>query len=309
MFEVLTVIAPLFIIIFTSAILQKFNALGENWDKVLNEFALKIGLPVLIFSSLANARLDFVAQTQLIVINSILILSTFIIAFIISKLFRFTAHISRTVFFCLGFGNIAYLGIPILVQINGVNILPVASLIVTIYLFWFFSIGVMVLDYNTTNNKKGILTKSLKHLITDPLIIAVILGIIISIGNIVLPDIIIKSLDMITASVTPTVLIVIGLFIGKSKFGKIQDWIPVLLFSICILILIPALFYLTLLISNIDPIQFTSSIIQAAMPLAITPFALADKYTLDKDFIAKSIVLSTILSVFSLPFWIYFLGI
>jgi predicted permease len=168
MFEVLTVIAPLFIIIFTSAILQKFNALGENWDKVLNEFALKIGLPVLIFSFLANARLDFVAQTQ---------------------------------------------------------------------------------------------------------------------------------------------LIVIGLFIGKSKFGKIQDWIPVLLFSICILILIPALFYLTLLISNIDPIQFTSSIIQAAMPLAITPFALADKYTLDKDFIAKSIVLSTILSVFSLPFWIYFLGI
>lgn len=309
MLEVLTVIAPLFIIIFTSAILQKFNALGENWDKVLNEFALKIGLPVLIFSSLANARLDFVAQSQLILINSILILSIFIIAFIISKLFRFKPHIFRTVFFCLGFGNIAYLGIPILVQINGVNILPIASLIVAIYLFWFFSIGVMVLDYNTTNDKKDIFMKSLKHLITDPLIIAVILGIMISISNTILPEIIIKSLDMITASVTPTVLIVIGLFIGKSKFGKIQDWIPVLLFSICILLLVPALFYLTLLMLNINPIQFTSSIIQAAMPLAITPFALAEKYTLDKDFIAKSIVLSTILSVLSLPSWIYFLGI
>ncbi len=40
------------------------------------------------------------------------------------------------------------------------------------------------------------------------------------------------------------------------------------------------------------------------MPLAITPFALADKYNLDKDFIARSIILSTILSAISLPFWI-----
>jgi hypothetical protein len=109
---------------------------------------------------------------------------------------------------------------------------------------------------------------------------------------------------MITASVTPTVLIVIGLFIGKSKFGKLSEWLPIFLFSILKLAILPAIFYFGVKFSGASFSQFPSSIIQAAMPLAITPFALADKYNLNKDFIARSIVLSTILSVISLPFWI-----
>jgi predicted permease len=40
------------------------------------------------------------------------------------------------------------------------------------------------------------------------------------------------------------------------------------------------------------------------MPLAITPFALARQYDLDQEFIARSIVMSTVLSLISLPFWI-----
>jgi hypothetical protein len=40
------------------------------------------------------------------------------------------------------------------------------------------------------------------------------------------------------------------------------------------------------------------------MPLAITPFALADKFDLDKKFIARAIVLSTILSIITIPLWI-----
>ncbi|MEK7547871.1 MAG: AEC family transporter, partial [Patescibacteria group bacterium] len=78
----------------------------------------------------------------------------------------------------------------------------------------------------------------------------------------------------------------------------------VLLFSILTLAILPAVFYYGAKFFGFIPSQFSNSIIQAAMPLAITPFALADKYNLNKDFIARSIVLSTILAVVSLPFWI-----
>ena len=99
-------------------------------------------------------------------------------------------------------------------------------------------------------------------------------------------------------------LIVIGLFIGRAKIGKLTEWLPVLLFSILTLAILPAVFYYGAKFFGFIPSQFSNSIIQAAMPLAITPFALADKYNLNKDFIARSIVLSTILAVVSLPFWI-----
>lgn len=304
MTEVLTVIAPLFLIIFGSALLQRFKNIGEDWSVVLNEFALKIGLPVLIFSALSKTPFSFVEQTPLILANSLFIVASLLLAILVETIMRLEKRMFRTLFICFVFGNTAYLGIPILVQISGEEILPTASLIVAIYLFWLFTIGLGYLDYSIEKNKKDVAKNVLKNLFKNPLLISVALGIIIGSLQITLPTILLKSMDMITASVTPTVLIVIGLFIGKSKIGKLTEWFPILLFSILTLALLPAIFYFGAKGLGFMPSQFSSSIIQAAMPLAITPFALADKYKLDKTFIARSIVLSTLLSVVSLPFWI-----
>lgn len=304
MTQILAVIAPLFIIIFASALLQKFKNIGDDWAKVLNAFALKIGFPVLIFSALSKAPFSFSEQAQLIIANSIFILASFLAAIIIGKILRLQKQMFRTLFICFVFGNVAYLGIPILTQISGETILPTASLIVAIYLFWLFTVGIGYLDYTIDKNKKAVAKNMINNLFKNPLLLSVILGIIIGSLGITLPAILLKSLDMITASVTPTVLIVIGLFIGKSKIGKFSEWLPILLFSILTLVILPAIFYYGAKFFGFVPNQFSSSIILAAMPLAITPFALADKYNLNKTFIARSIVLSTILSVISLPFWI-----
>ncbi|MEK7126959.1 MAG: AEC family transporter [Patescibacteria group bacterium] len=304
MTQILTVIAPLFIVIFASALLQKFKNIGDDWSKVLNDFALKIGFPVLIFSALSKAPFSFSEQAQLIIANSLFILASFLAAIIIGKILRLEKQMFRTLFICFVFGNVAYLGIPILTQISGEKILPTASLIVAIYLFWFFTVGIGYLDYSIEKNKRDVAKNIIKNLFKNPLLLSVILGIIIGSLKITIPPILLKSLDMITASVTPTVLIVIGLFIGRAKIGKLTEWLPVLLFSILTLAILPAVFYYGAKFFGFIPSQFSNSIIQAAMPLAITPFALADKYNLNKDFIARSIVLSTILAVVSLPFWI-----
>lgn len=304
MIQVLTVIAPLFLIIFASALLQKYKNIGDNWSTVLNEFVLKIGFPVLIFSALSKAPFSFSTEAGLIISNSLFIVISLLLAYLIGKILRLEKQMFRTLFICFVFGNVAYLGIPILTQTSGDKILPTATLIVAIYLFWIFTAGIGYLDYSVEKNKKDVAKNIIKNLLTNPLLISVILGILVGSFKISLPAILLKSLDMITASVTPTVLIVIGLFIGKSKFGKLSEWLPVLLFSILKLAMLPAIFYFGAKFSGASLSQLPSSIIQAAMPLAITPFALADKYNLNKDFIARSIVLSTILAVISLPFWI-----
>lgn len=304
MIQILTIIAPLFLIIFASALLQKFKNIGDEWGKVLNEFALKIGLPVLIFSALAKTSFSFTAEALLIIANSIFLILSFILAAIVGKILRLKRQMFLTLFICFVFGNVAYLGIPVLTSVSGEKILPTVSLIIAIYLFWLFTIGIGYLDYSLDKNKTDVAKKMLKNFTKNPLLLAVILGLLIGSFKITIPSIVLKSLDMISASVTPTVLVVIGLFIGNSKIGKLSEWLPVLIFSLFTLIILPAGFYFGAKFSGFVPSQFSSSIIQAAMPLAITPFALADKYNLNKVFIARSIVLSTILSVISLPFWI-----
>lgn len=304
MIQILTIIAPLFLIIFASALLQKFKNIGDEWGKVLNEFALKIGLPVLIFSALAKTSFSFTAEASLIIANSLFLIVSFALAVIVGKILRLKKQMFLTLFICFVFGNVAYLGIPVLTQVSGNEILPTVSLIIAIYLFWLFTIGIGYLDYSLDKNKTDVAKNILKNFTKNPLLLAVILGLLIGSFKITIPSIVLKSLDMISASVTPTVLVVIGLFIGNSKIGKLSEWLPVLLFSLFTLAIFPAGFYFGTKIFGFVPSQFASSIIEAAMPLAITPFALADKYGLHKTFIARSIVLSTILSVISLPFWI-----
>ncbi len=308
MIQILTIIAPLFLIIFASAFLQKFKNIGEDWRKVLNEFALNIGLPALIFSALAETSFSFKAESSLIIANSLFLLLSFALAAIVGKILRLNKQMFLTLFICFVFGNIAYLGIPVLTSVSGQEILPKVSLIIAIYLFWLFTIGTGYLDYSLNKNKKAVAKNMLKNFTKNPLLLSVILGLLIGSFKITIPSVVLKSLEMISASVTPTVLIIMGLFIGTSNIGKLSEWVPVLFFSIFTLAIFPAFFYFGAIFFGFAPSQFSSSIIEAAMPLAITPFALADKYNLHKTFIARSIVLSTILSVISLPFWISIAG-
>jgi len=302
MIYILTTIAPLFLIIFISAVFQKFQNVEGKWSNVLNEYVLKIGFPALIFLALINSSFSFKEEIILITANSLFLIVGFTLAFFIGKILKLSKKMFLTLFISFTFGNIGYLGIPIIVSVKGAEALPTASIIVAVYLFWMFTVGTGYLDY--VNNKNNIGKKIFKNLIKNPLLIAVALGFSISGAGIVLPLVIMETLDLISMSVTPVVLVTIGLFVGTLKIGKLKEWAPVLLFSLSILFISPAIFYFSIKFLGLLPSDFSISIIEAAMPLAITPFALADTYNLQKTFIARTIALSTILSIISLPFWI-----
>ena len=199
MFEIFIVIVPLFLIIFASVIIQGWYNLDEHWPRVLNSFALNIGLPALIFTSLAKVSLS--GQSNIILINSLFLLSSFALIYILGKILNLKQKVVKTLFICLAFGNIAYLGIPVLAQIYGPKILPDASLIIGVHLFWLFTVGLGFLDYTVTSRQSWIgklLRKKkkqdiIKHigldLIKNPLLVAVILGLLVAIIDINLPRI------------------------------------------------------------------------------------------------------------------------
>jgi len=308
MIQILNVIAPIFIIIFASAIFQKIKPVKNSYMRVLNQFALNIGLPLLIFSSLSRTKISLYDELNLIIINSFYILLIFFVVCFVSKILVLNPKISRTILICTMFSNVAYLGIPLLTEIYGQQILPQVSLIVAVHLFWIFSLGIGHLEYSITEDKSTIIKKIILSLFKNPLLISVVVGLLFVSLQISLPRTILNSIDMITNSVTPMVLVVIGLFIGKFKIGHWRKWISALTFTFVSLIIIPLGLYLSssILLSEFKNIDI--SILQFAMPIAITPFALADKYNLDKDFISMVIILSTSLSVLTLPVWIFILN-
>ncbi len=303
MLQTFFVIAPLFLIILGASVVQKFARVPHSWERVLNAFALNVGLPALIFAALSRTEVLFRDELDVVLLNSLFLVGSFVISYIISRVLRLHKQARRTLFICFAFGNIAYLGIPTLVAISGEAVLSRVSLIVAVHLLWIFTIGIGYLAYTQGRKHQHVFRDVTKLLFTNSLLLSVVAGILVAIYALPIPVIVMASIDMLAASVTPVVLVVIGLFIGNSSFGRVREWGPVFLFVLVTLFLLPMLLFQGLRLFGYNPDLYTATILEAAMPLAITPFALSDKYNLNKHFIARAIVLSTILSIVTIPFW------
>ena len=303
MLEIITAITPLFFIIFLGVILERSFHLYEKWGKPFNDFTFYIGFPSLLFSSLTTTSFYLAEQWRFVAINSAFILIGFLIIFFITNILRLSPKTKRTLIISVLFGNVAYLGMPILTHIMGDSVLPTIGLIIATYIFWIFTLGVGYLEFSLHKNTKTITKDIFRSIFTNPLLLATLLGVFFASFSLTLPSLLLESISLLSASVTPLVLLVIGLFIGHSRIGNIREWIPVLGLSLLTLFVLPGIFLGFLLMFGLSPQIFFLSLMESAMPLAITAFALSDKYQLHKELIARTIVLSTLLSAFSLVFW------
>lgn len=284
--------------------MSRHKSVNRQWLDVLNNYALWIGFPALIFVALSHMEWDFQLYGNLIFWNSARLVFAIFLVFPIAAILKLENRTRRTLFLAVSFGNVAYLGIPVLTNTFGDQILPEATLIAAVYLFWLFTLGIFMVEY--FSEEKVSVRSLILRLVQNPLLIAVVLGLIIATNQIQIPKIVMSGLDLIAASVTGVVLFSLGLFVGSQPFGKLNDWLMVLVFSLFILFILPYLFYL---ISGnfMDHSVSKIWILDSAMPLGLTPYVLSLKYKLNTEFASRVVVLSTLLSLLSLPLWLVFL--
>ncbi|MDB4835113.1 AEC family transporter [Cyclobacteriaceae bacterium] len=287
-------ITPLFLLIVVGIVLIKTKIGNLNWSNTFNKYALNLGFPALIFHALASTRAPLGEYSTLIVVNSGYILLCFTVA---TLAFRKLENKSSFVIGII-FHNIAFLGIPIIDRLIGVEAKNEAIIIAATYLFWVFTLGIIFLEKE--NAKETSILALLKSLAKNPLLLAVLSGVIFNIFQIHLPTIIKAPISLIAQSVTPVILISIGIFFGSLSISKKDIYQP-FLFTVITLIICPLGLFAT---SDFININMKSSIIEAAMPMALTPFTLAEAYpSLNKRFIATAILLSTALSYITIPLW------
>lgn len=298
-------IGPLFLVIFVGMFVSRNKSVDQQWLEILNNYALWIGFPALILVALSRLQWNMELYGSLIGWNSFRIVLSMLLVFPVAGLLKLKNSTRRTLFLAVSYGNVAYLGIPVLRSAYGDQILPEATMISAVYVFWLFTLGIFLVEY--FGDHKVHLRELLVRLVTNPLLIAVFIGLIIAVNHIQLPKVMLSGLDILANSVTGVVLFSLGLFMGKQPVGKIQEWLPVLAFSSVILFVLPFLF---LLITQ----QFTDLsvskpwIMEAAMPMGLTAYALCLKYKLNTEFASRVVVLSTLLALLSLPFWLAYLA-
>lgn len=304
-FAALQSIGPLFLVIFAGIAVSRNKIVDEKWIEVLNNYALWIGFPALILVALSRLEWNFDLYGKLIGWNSARLVISIFLVIPLSAALKIKNSTRRTLFLAVSFGNVAYLGIPVLRNAFGDPVLPAATMISAVYLVCLFTLGIFMVEfYGDEKIHPGLL---LLRLIKNPMLIAVFIGLLIAVNHIPVPKIIMSGLDLISNSVTGVVLFSLGLFVGRQSLGKITDWVPVFAFSLVILFVQPFIFYLAS--RNFVPVSDSQSwILESAMPLGLTPYALSLKYNLDTQFTSRVVVASTLMALVSLPIWLVILG-
>ena len=299
-------VLPLFLVILTGTLFARLKMASQNWVEILNKYALLIGFPALVIVSMLHLEGEIKTYLPLILINSAYIIGCLLMVYPVAALFGLSGRMKRSLFLILPFRNIAYLGIPVLASAFGEEILPVAAILSAVYIFWLLTLGLILIEVH--GNQKFNLKRVGLSLVRNPLLISVFIGIAIVSSGISLPSFVDSTIRLFSDSVTAVVLFSLGIFLGLQDLGKPREWIQVAVFTAVTMFLLPAIFYGLLQFSNLPSDQLKSTVLDAAMPLGLTPYALSVQYQLETKLFARIVVLGTMLSMIILPLWISFLG-
>jgi hypothetical protein len=301
---IIGLIIPIFLVIGVGAALRIGRIADDTWVEVLNRYGLYIGFPSLIFLNLLGLSVqDLTEQAQVFLVNALVLVGIMLTALAVASLARLKRTIANTLMVAAFYGNVAYLGYPVVTNVypdKG----PETTIIISIYTLILFSLGILLLEIRRHRRE------SVLHIgygiIRNPFIVAILLGSLFLIFDWSVPAALRKALEMIARSASPVVLVSLGIFLAR-RIPIRGIAAPALIISAVRLFAAPALFYGAALMAG-DVEAFRVSVLEAAMPLAITPFALSSMYPLDRNLIVTVIFITTILALLTLPFWILQLG-
>jgi predicted permease len=304
MLNVLFQILPLFTIIGFGWFIAKIKLASHNWLKPIGDFSYYIGFPSLIFYNLVEISISPEIIEKAITHNTSLIFALLFLLFLCSLLFNISKKNKATLLLCFMFGNIAFMGIPIITSLNP-SLKQEATVNASIYLFWVFSVGILAIEWLTM--EKSNYKKTIFNLLTNPLLISVIIGLTTNFASLKLPVPILIPIKLLGNTVAPLVMLMIGIFMFLNPIKNLKELKNPLIYSIIKLLIFPIIVIITLDKIHLEE-QFFTAIIDIAMPCAITPFALANIYDLNKRFISNSIIISTSLSIITLTIIIGLIG-
>jgi predicted permease len=308
--EVISITFPIFAVIAIGFLIKRKGIIKDEHVPMLNKLTYDFGLSTLVFIEITKYKLGEIFDIGIIKV----IYSTFFITLVIVFLSFFSLKINNktrgAVIVSAYRSNMAFIGIPILLYAYGSLAAAKASVVIA-FLYPFNIISTFLIfkfmDFREQQNTQKISFRRLiLEIITDPVIIAVILGLIISYFNFKIPDPVSKIFEILAGIAVPLALISIG---SSFKFSHIKNNIKYLsIISFLKLIIMPLIaLMLSIFIFGVEKLDRDVICILFGMPLAVATFIQSEKYFSDSDFISSALITTTIASAFTISAWLFIL--
>ncbi|WP_300330286.1 AEC family transporter [Fusobacterium sp.] len=293
----------LFLLIVIGVFAKKKSILPEESNKVLTDFLINIILPCNIINSFrAELKIEVLINFVRIFL---LAFGIQIFAIIINNfLYRNQSEERQKVLkYATVISNAGFMGMAVVEGVFGMAGAMYASISLISQRALLWSAGLAY--FTKANTKKELFKKILTH----PCLVSVYIGLILMIFQIPLPDFLGRTIRSIGNTTTPVSMILIGLILGEIKDLKNFVTKTVMFYTTIRLVGLPLIVFLVGKFFGFDEILIGVQILITGMPAASTTAILAGKYNGDVEFATKCILVSSALSMITIPIWCLILKI
>ena len=142
---------------------------------------------------------------------------------------------------------------------------------------------------------------SLRTVLLNPGIIGLAVGLPLYFLGLQLPAVLAEPVGFFSDLNTPLAMLIIGSYIAKVDLHSFVSDMAVYQMAALRLIVAPALFLACLLLLRPEPVLLVTSVIQASAPVAANTVLFAVQYGGDSQLASKTVAVSTVLSILTIP--------
>lgn len=297
---------PIFLVMVIGYILKKIKILDEPFTKTLNTFNFKITLPVLVFKDIAGSDFKAVWDTKYVLFCFLVTLTSIVLIWIIaSKLYHKKDFVGEFVQASYR-SSAAVLGIAFIQNIYGTSGMAPLMIIGTVPLYNAAAVLILSLTSPVFQGlDKKTFQKSLKGIITNPIILGIAAGMVASLLDIEFPTIISKTVNNIAVLATPLALIGLGAgFEGRGALALIK---PTIICTVTKLILLPAIFLPMAVYLGFTGEKLVALLVMLGAPTTVSCYIMAKNMGHEGVLTSSVVVATTFLSSVTLTVLLFIL--
>lgn len=296
---------PVFLMMVLGYILKQLNWIDEDFAGKINSFVFHVPLPVLVFKDLATVDFVKVWDTKFVVFCFVATLASILIAVGISAIWK-DKSIQGEFVQASYRSSAAILGIAFIQNIYGNAGMGPLMVVASVPLYNVAAVLILtLLGKEQKKMEKELLLKTLKGIITNPIIIGIAVGFVWSLLRIPMPSIMEKTVTNVANIATPLGLMAMGAaFDWKKAFVKMKPALTAVSIKLVgfVLLFLPIAIKL-----GFREEKLVALLVMLGSATTISCYVMAKNMGHEGTLTSSVIMLTTLFCAFTLTLWIFML--
>lgn len=296
---------PIFFLMLLGMWLKKINIFNDNFVSVTNKFVFKVTLPILLFQDLSDVDFVSVWDTKFVLFCFIATLISILLVTLISYFWK-----DRTIqgeFVQASYrSSAAILGIAFIQNIYGTS--GMAPLMIAASVPLYNVIAVICLSVLKPEREKidrTLILNTLKGILTNPIILGILCGIVYSLLKLPKPVIMDKSLQNIAVLATPLGLMSMG---AAFHFSDARSTLkPAVVATVIKLVALCSIFLPIAIHMGFRDEKIIAILVMLGSSTTVSCYIMAKNMGHKGVLTSNVVMLTTLFSAFTLTGWLYLL--